>query len=99
MVFVDVLQDVSVNEFVRHVMETGKTYLDYRVGDQVADTEVFLEEKPNFGGRDVILYDLADYPDVVLVLSEGSKCLIDVGARPFDYECAVGAEDDVQIGK
>ncbi len=44
------------------------TNLHNGVGDQVSDTEVLFQEKADFRGADIVLDDLADDPDVVLIL-------------------------------
>lgn len=73
------------------------TYLNNRVGNQVPDTEILLQKQANLCGADVVLDDLADHPDVVLVLPKRSQGFIDVSPRALDDESAVRPEDRVQI--
>jgi hypothetical protein len=56
----------------------GRTNLDNRIGNQVPDTEILLQEQANLCGADVVLDDLADNPDVVLVLPKRGQGFVDV---------------------
>ena len=73
------------------------TNLHNGVGDQVSDAEVLLQEETDFSGADVVLDNLADDPDVVLILPQRGKRLVDVGPRALDDESAVRAEDRAQV--
>ena len=73
------------------------TNLDDRVRNQVPDTEVLLQEQADLGGADVVLDDLADHPDVVLILPERGKGFVDIGSGALDDESAVRAEDGIKI--
>ena len=68
-----------------------------RVRDQISDAEVLLQEQANFRGADIVLDDLADDPDIVLILPERGKGLVDVGPRALDDESAVRSKDRVQV--
>lgn len=73
------------------------TNLHNRVWDQVSDAEVLLQEEADFRGADIVLDDLADDPDVVLILAQRGKRLVDIGPGALDNESAVRAKDRTQI--
>jgi hypothetical protein len=73
------------------------TNLHNGVWNQVPDAQVLLQEQPDLGRADVVLDDLADDPDVLLVLPERSKSLVDVGPGALNDESAVLAENCVQV--
>jgi len=68
-----------------------------RVRNQISDTEVLLQKQADFRRADIVLDHLADNPDVVLILPERGKGLVDVGPRALDDEGAVRSEDRVQV--
>lgn len=74
-----------------------KTNLYYWVWNQVADAQVFLQEKTDFGGGDIILDNLANDPNVVLILAEGRECFVDISPGPLNDKRAVRAKDNVEI--
>lgn len=57
----------------------GLSNLHNRVRNQISDAEVLLQEQADFCRADIVLNDLADDPDVVLILPERGKGLVDVG--------------------
>lgn len=75
----------------------GVTNLHNGVRDQVSDAEVLLQEQADFRGADIVLDDLADDPDVVLILPQRGKRLVDIGPGALDDESAVRSEDRVQV--
>jgi hypothetical protein len=76
---------------------SGMSNLHNRVWDQISDAQVLLQEEPDFRRADVVLDDLADDPDIVLILPERGESLVDVGPRALDDEGAVRSEDRVQV--
>lgn len=48
---------------------------------------------------DVILYHLADNPNVVFVLPQRSKRLVDIGSRALNDESAVLPKNDSQVNR
>lgn len=92
---VDILSRVS-NNSVRRV-GCNVTYLDDGVWNQVPDTKVLLQEQADLGGADIVLDDLADHPDVVLVLPKRSESLVDVGPGTLNDEGTVLPKNDIQV--
>lgn len=74
-----------------------KTYLHNRIRNQIPHAQVLLQKQPHLGRADVVLDDLADDPDVALVLAQRGERLINVGAGALDDEGAVRAEDGVEV--
>jgi hypothetical protein len=95
-VLLDVLRKVS-HLSRGTTQKKNVAYLDHRIRNQVPDAEVLLQEQPDFGGADVVLNHLVDDPDVVLILPQRLEGLVDVGARAFDDESPVAAQDRVQV--
>lgn len=74
-----------------------RTNLDNGIRNQVPDTQVLLQEQPDLSRADVVLDDLADHPNVVLILSEGGEGLVDIRPGALDDESAVLAEYRIEI--
>jgi hypothetical protein len=68
-----------------------------RVWDQVSDAEVLLQEQADFRRTDVVLDDLADDPDVVFILPQRGKGLVNVGPRALNDEGAIRSKDRTQV--
>lgn len=54
--------------------------LHHGLRDEVPDAHVAAAEEADFCGRDVVLHELLDHPDVVFPGLEGREGFVDVGA-------------------